>query len=339
MGEVLGVGVTHFPPLLGPVDNYAMVLRRYLKSPKVQANMKESSSWPAPMQDEWEHEIERATVHQEQMIAAFKKVREAIDDFNPDAVLIIGNDQYENWHEDIIPAFHVFIADDLSTRLFPRNQPNVWNEDPATTRVEYKGHKDLAWHLTTELLERDFPISYSYKQHHFEEFGMVHAYTNGLMYLDWDRKGWPYPLVPLGVNGYGWAALERSPLPEQKFPPGPSPRSCFRFGEVIREILDERPERTVILASSGWSHAFLVEKNFLLWPDLESGRQHVEDMKTGAHRNWGDLTNADIDDAGDAEFKNWIPLAGAMKDRKAEIVDYLETYIFNSPKCFALFHP
>ena len=46
-----------------------------------------------------------------------------------------------------------------------------------------------------------------------------------------------------------------------------------------------------------------------------------------------------IDDAGDQEFRNWICLAGAMADRRAEIVDYIETYIFNSTKCFAVFPP
>ena len=34
-------------------------------------------------------------------------------------------------------------------------------------------------------------------------------------------------------------------------------------------------------------------------------------------------------------------LAGAMEelDRKAEILDYIETYVFNSEKCLALFKP
>ncbi len=37
---------------------------------------------------------------------------------------------------------------------------------------------------------------------------------------------------------------------------------------------------------------------------------------------------------------NWVCLAGAMAELgyKAEIVDYVETYVFNSSKCFALFH-
>jgi hypothetical protein len=36
---------------------------------------------------------------------------------------------------------------------------------------------------------------------------------------------------------------------------------------------------------------------------------------------------------------NWITLAGAMTElgKTAEIVDYAETYLVNSNKCFAVF--
>ena len=37
----------------------------------------------------------------------FRAIRKALDDFNPDLVLIWGDDQYENFREDIIPAFCV----------------------------------------------------------------------------------------------------------------------------------------------------------------------------------------------------------------------------------------
>ena len=38
---------------------------------------------------------------------------------------------------------------------------------------------------------------------------------------------------------------------------------------------------------------------------------------------------------------NWIALAGAMTEMgmKVEVIDYVESYIFNSAKCFALFPP
>jgi hypothetical protein len=93
------------------------------------------------------------------------------------------------------------------------------------------------------------------------------------------------------------------------------------------------------MGSSGWSHGFLTEKHAWLYPDLETNQAHLDDLRAGRHQRWAQLTNAEIDDAGDQEFRNWICLAGAMADRRAEIVDYVETYIFNSTKCFAVFPP
>jgi hypothetical protein len=38
---------------------------------------------------------------------------------------------------------------------------------------------------------------------------------------------------------------------------------------------------------------------------------------------------------------NWVCLAGAVDALgvKPEIIDYVESYLFNSNKCFALFRP
>ena len=85
--------------------------------------------------------------------------------------------------------------------------------------------------------------------------------------------------------------------------------------------------------------AFLVAKHHWLYPDIEADREHIEDLRAGRHGRWDQLTNAQLDDAGDQEFWNWICLSGAMEGYKAEIVDYMETYIFNSNKCFAVFRP
>jgi hypothetical protein len=41
----------------------------------------------------------------------FRKAREALDAFNPDLVLIWGDDQYENFREDGVPSFCVFAVD------------------------------------------------------------------------------------------------------------------------------------------------------------------------------------------------------------------------------------
>jgi hypothetical protein len=53
------------------------------------------------------------------------------------------------------------------------------------------------------------------------------------------------------------------------------------------------------------------------------------------------ITVAEIEDAGQQEFLNWVRVDGAMHElpQKVEILDYLETYIFNSGKCLAMDRP
>ena len=43
--------------------------------------------------------------HREVVVNGFRQLREELDSFNPDAVLIWGDDQYENFHEDVVPPF------------------------------------------------------------------------------------------------------------------------------------------------------------------------------------------------------------------------------------------
>ncbi len=361
MGEIMGVGLTHYPPLLANPDSYANLVRMVAKSPMVPPEMKNPENWPEPMQKEYANEKVLAVQHQERMIEAFRQVRRAIDDFGPDGVIIFGDDQYENFREDCIPPFCVFIRDTMESQPFLHGiggfgvDNNAWGEPPDKTFVHRGDHK-LAKHLATELLERGFPISYSLtNSHHAEQNGpttLTHAFLNALLYLDWDRRGFDYPVVPIQVNAYGKNVVpsrgfighldpnrKNEPFGDEFGPPAPSPATCVQLGKLVRSILEELPGKYVVMASSGWSHAFLVGKHHWLYPDIEADRVHFEQLQSGQHGRWAQLTNEQLDDAGDQEFRNWICLSGAMEGYKAEIVDYLETYIFNSNKCFAVFRP
>ena len=52
MGEILGLGVTHYPPLIGPDQKMAGILHRTLESDRVPAAAKDPASWPEPMSNQ-----------------------------------------------------------------------------------------------------------------------------------------------------------------------------------------------------------------------------------------------------------------------------------------------
>jgi len=153
-------------------------------------------------------------------------------------------------------------------------------------------------------------------------------------------------MVPLAINCYGsdMRIPQLNPIKGRRLawspmypPPAPPPWRCYDLGKAVREILEASPYRVAIIASSAWSHASLVPKHYFLWPDSETDRRHYEELAAGEHRKWRDLDWEEMRDAGEHEMLNWVCLAGAMEDRKAEILAYAEAYIFNSDKCVALF--
>ena len=287
MGEILGIGVSHYPPLQLQPQTYAGVLRAVLRSPLIPPEMKNPENWPEPMHVEYSNEETVAYQHQERLIEGFRHVRKVIDDFGPDGVIIFGDDQYENFKQDIIPPFCVFLHDEMESQPFLHGivkllgGENAWGE-PADKRFVHRGNKELGKHIATELMERGFPISYSFTNSHFAEEGgptmLTHAFLNALLYLDWDRKGFDYPVIPIQVNCYGKDVvpsrgalghldprIKSEPFGDVIGPPGPTPASCAQLGRLVRNILEDVPGKYVIMASSSWSHAFLVAKHYWLY--------------------------------------------------------------------------
>ena len=106
MGEILGVGTTHYPPLISPDEDRSFPLTRTLRNnDKVPEDMKSPTNWPVAMRVEYGEDegFKSAQKHRERLLKGFRQIRTAIDDFKPDIVLIWGDDQYENFKEDIIP--------------------------------------------------------------------------------------------------------------------------------------------------------------------------------------------------------------------------------------------
>jgi len=97
----------------------------------------------------------------------------------------------------------------------------------------------------------------------------------------------------------------------------------------------------VLIGSSSWSHAFLTEKNHLLWPDVETDKARYEQLRTGDLKAWKNISLPELEDAGEHEMLNWICLAGAMNElgRKPTYTEFAESWVSNSCKVFATFEP
>jgi len=353
MAAILGLGMTHFPPLAGRDEHMWNILRKTLKDPAIPSELKNPANWPAPMREEYGNDegLAAAAAHRKILVHGLDRVRAAIDDFKPDFVLIWGDDQYENFTEDIIPPFCVLAYDDIQARPWIMEAPgmpganNVWGEglDAACT---IRGHREAAKFLAAGLITEGFDVSYAYRPLHVQ--GMGHAFLNSVAYLDYHRKGFDHRVVCFAINCYGRKVIALkggqgrfadTPPPEKLDPPSPSPARCFDLGAAVARVLRGSPYRAALAASSSWSHAFLHDKAWRLYPDVEADRRLYEALRAGDYAVWRNTPLSAVEESGQQEMLNWFCLAGAMAElkRKPLWTQFIESYLFNSNKCFAVF--
>jgi hypothetical protein len=351
MGEILGLGLTHYPPLIGLDANMADILRAVLRDPGQPERNRDPRSWPEPMRREYGDDggTVSAAAHRHTLLQHFRHARKLLDDFRPDVVLIWGDDQHENFVADIIPPFCVLAYDEIEARHGHRDvaRPNVWGEG-ADTVFRLKGHREAGKYLAGRLLEQGVDMPYAYKPLHHQ--GLAHAFLNTIMFLDYDRVGFPYQVLPFQVNCYGRRVIAQrgfrsslaNPIAEADLdPPSPTPRRCMEVGAATARAMRESPWRVALIASSSWSHAFLTDKNSQLYPDIPADRRLYEALRVGDYETWRNTELAAIEDSGQQEMLNWYMLVGAMEalGRKPDQCEFIETWSFNSNKCFATFRP
>ncbi|WP_262699547.1 MULTISPECIES: extradiol ring-cleavage dioxygenase [Streptomyces] len=356
MGEILGLGVTHYPPLGGLDEDMAWLLRKGLNDPLLPEHAKNIASWPETMREEWGADEGRtaAKAHRQQLVAGLDRCRAELDAFAPDVVVIWGDDQYENFREDVIPPYAVLAYPDMSIKPWAsmahssgmENRPNFWNEGPGTS-IEVKGHPDVARWLTAQLLDQGIDVAYAYRPLHQE--GLAHAFLNTVLYLDYHRRGFPYPVIAFPLNCYGSLVVSNKgfavPLgetPTEVDPPSPPPWRFMEVGRAVARAFADSDLRVALVASSSWSHAFNTDKTWRLQPDVAADRELYEALTRGRFEVWRGRTRAELENSGQQELLNWFTLAGAMEElgrRTPDWSDFVESYVFNSSKVFAVYKP
>src|ERR1700730_3366663 len=136
MGEILAVGITHYPPLDGSAET---------------------------MRAEWGNDegTSAAHAHRERLLRSLQKARTQIDEFRPDFIVVWGDDQYENFREDVVPPYCIYAH--AYFEFGPGPTPNnIWNE-PADKKFRLRGNVAAAKYLAGGLIEAGFDTAYSYK--------------------------------------------------------------------------------------------------------------------------------------------------------------------------------
>jgi 2,3-dihydroxyphenylpropionate 1,2-dioxygenase len=111
-------------------------------------------------------------------------------------------------------------------------------------------------------------------------------------------------VLPIYVNAY--------------LPPQPPIARCYAFGQAVARAVTAMGLRTVVLASGGMSH--FPGTNRYSNPELEWDRQVLERLKTGNLKSLIGISEAELDATGNIELRCWACAAGALGERKPDIV-------------------
>src|SRR2546425_6920988 len=139
MGTIMGMGSSHWPAMIQPDEAKPWpFLRTLANDPRVPAELKNPLNWPEGVRAEWGQDegVSAHREHRRRLVEAFRKLRKEIQAFAPDFILMFGDDQYENFTEDIIPPFCVMAFADLTSHPFKGGVAvaRMSGTNPKTTR-------------------------------------------------------------------------------------------------------------------------------------------------------------------------------------------------------------
>ena len=311
MAEIFGLGCSHGPIILTPPEVWAKTRERiYARIPNYEP--------PGQLLEELgqDNGLTQDRLDQQKVMESFKVMHDRLHDWNPDVLMVIGDDQAENFLQDNLPPFCLYTGDQVDGYPFQRQaaRVNLWDAAPES-KFTFQCPKPFSQDMRNFLIRDGFDLSSSSALNGWQ-WGLAHAIINPLVFLDPEGK---FPLLPLFVNCYG---EEAGP----DYPPRPTPKRCYELGMGIRRFLDGRDERVAVVASSSWSHSFLAHKFQCRAIDLETDRRYLELISSGQGSELAKLSPEEIQDSGDHEILNWIVALGIFGDRPAEIVDVRESH-------------
>lgn len=283
MVEIVGcVAMSHGPQLFTPPEKWPQLPTR-IKGP----------FHPKPgIEAELTEDVMRA--YAQRCREAIGVLSKKIAAWNPNTVVVIGDDQAENILPDNTPPFTIYIAPEADATM----KYGYFGTDTSTQVKRYPADAELAREALLAVMDQGFDPAWSKETRY--KGGLGHAFGRALRMLA--PQSTP-TILPVMVNTY--------------YPPAPSAKRCFDFGAALGRALAKSrlPRRVVLVASGGLSHTKIDEK---------LDRDFMKALETN---DTGYLSSmpSDVLVTGTSEIRNWIVVAGAA-GAAGKMVDYIPCY-------------
>jgi 3-O-methylgallate 3,4-dioxygenase len=237
---------------------------------------------------------------------ALDELARRIADARLDAMIVVGDDQYEHFDAANMPSILLYHGATIpNTRAeVPEGAPQEIAEltlgyyEPVGD-VDYPVDVELAHHLVGHLLDGGFDLATS------ERLPKPRAEGHALQFPHRRLLGRDLPVVPILLNTY---------MP----PSQPRAARCYRLGVALAAAVRDLPgnARVGVLGSGGVSH-FVVMEDFDR-PVLDAFARHDQRFLSA-------IPECQLQ-SGTSETKNWIVTAGACAGLGFELLDYVPGY-------------
>jgi aromatic ring-opening dioxygenase catalytic subunit (LigB family) len=232
--------------------------------------------------------------------AAHEDIRRRLKELRADCVLLIGDDQTENYDTENIPQFLIYTGGDYLADDWDRKHSASIRNDAAIARELVHGVMDEGFDVSWATQWKDGKL-------------LSHAHTEPILYLVRDSA----PVIPVFVNAV--------------HPPAPSPARCYAFGQALRRVIDRNlgDKRIVLCASGGLSHfspshpwAHHVGSRYVGDISVEFDRRAIAWIQAGEGHRLAELSSRELIEHGEAELRQWIVLLGAIGSQKPQFLVY-----------------
>lgn len=199
---------------------------------------------------------------------------------DPELWIILSNDHAEQFFHQSAPPFTIHVG-------------NVAEGTFAGRNFRWPIPSEIGFELVRQLYRQGFDPA-------FTSVAKV-DYAMGIPLTHLGVEG---PVLPIYVNAY--------------LPPQPTIERCYAFGQAVARIITGMGVKAAVVASGGMSH-FPGTARYSE-PDLAWDNALLEKLATGNLKSLIGWDEAALDQAGNVELRCWAAAAGALGERKPDLL-------------------
>jgi 2,3-dihydroxyphenylpropionate 1,2-dioxygenase len=216
----------------------------------------------------------------EKVRAVAREIGDKLKAMKPDLWIIFSNDHAEQFFHNVAPPFTIHVGGEATG-------------DFAGRKFHWQVPSEIGFELVRQLYRQNFDPAFS------STAKIDYAIGIPLTHL-----GHTGPVLPIYVNAY--------------LPPQPTMERCYQFGQAIARTVTALGLKTVILSSGGMSHFPGTDRYSN--PELAWDRRVLEKLAAGNLKALIGFDENELDDTGNIELRCWACAAGAIGERKPDVI-------------------